>query len=144
MKSTGFLRIFLSSLAIFLLASCGGPDHNDPQSVADAALKCYVDEDTKGMIALLDPANKEKQEGFKQFCEMLEGMKKEGIGQSSSKKERAQFEDYIFKKMTGEYGLPVTESTTEIEVYYNNSNGRNVMIPLERVDGKWYLAGLPQ
>ncbi len=144
MKVTGILKSLIPAFAIFLLAACGGPNHKDPQSVAEAALKCCANGDTKGLIALLDPNNKTKQEEYKQFFDMLEEWKKDGFGKQASKEDRAEYENYTFKKTTGKYGHPIYDDTTEIEVHFTNKNGPNIMVPLELVDGKWYLNGIPR
>lgn len=137
------IRTLLPLLAAFMMVSCGGPDHSDPRSVADAALKCYADENIKGMKSLLNPNDEKKQQGFDQFIAMLEDMRDKGVANATSKEDRPKFEDYTFKSISGEYGLPITDKTTEIEVYYKLNSGRRVTVPLEKVDGKWYLSGIP-
>ena len=143
MKVRLIIQTLLPLLAAILMVSCGGPDHNDPRSVADAAVKCYADEDIKGMKSLLNPNDEKKLQGFDQFIAMLEAMKDSGVANATSKEDRPRFEDYTFKSITGEYGLPITDNTTEIEVNYKLNTGRTFTVPLEKVDGKWYLSGIP-
>lgn len=143
MKARLIIRTILPLLAAILIVSCGGPDHSDPRSVADAALKCYADENIKGMKSLLNPNDEKKLQGFDQITAMLEALKDNGAAKASSKEDRPKFEDYTFKSITGEYGLPITDTTTEIEVNYKLNNGRKVTVPLEKIDGKWYLSGIP-
>ena len=138
------MRAILPLLAIFIMASCGGPDHKDPESVAEAALKYYADEDIDGMATLLDPADKEKAEGFKQFKDMLEDMKARGIAKASSKEDRPTFEDYTLKRMKDPYGYDPNKFTNELRVVYDCSKGRDVTVELVKVDDKWYLNSFPQ
>ncbi len=141
MKST-IIKILLSLLAILSLTACGGPNRKDPQSVADAALKCWISQDFKGLQKLVYPENEQAKQAFEQLGKFAEEMKAKS-GKDDSQKEKRDFKDYEMKSMKDPFGYELNDDTKELKVRYRYSEGGNVTIELQKIDGKWYLYCIP-
>lgn len=126
----------LSVFSVSLLASCGGVDHSDPRSVADAALKMYQAGDYKGLISLIDPEDSRAIKQCEQMQEMADRMKESGafIDKTSY--------DYTFDKIAdGMHANDKRVIYTYVDPDYQGGMKLDFTVCVTQVDGKWYFDG---
>lgn len=118
-------------MAVCFLTACGSKsvDHNDPQSVAVAALECYDTKDYEGMKALVAPTNTHLLKQCDQMSAIAAENKSDKVYE---KKERT------FVKATEEFtGAELSENSKSADMEFDGEYPSRVI--LEKVDRKWYL-----
>ncbi len=123
------IRIAAVLLAAWLVTACGGSvDHNDPKSVAEAALKAYKAKSVDGLIKLLDEKERKESEA-----------KKDKLA------ERAFKDGWRMKAVTawgGDLG-ELKEKGERARVKFHDMSADEVaVVALKKVDGKWYFRGI--
>lgn len=119
-------------MAVFamVMASCGGVNHSDPKSVADAALECYDKGDYETMKTLVNPENSHI---IKQMDMMIES---ENYKAQHGKKDltpKSRIFESVEERSTGKD----TGHTKSALVLYDGDWPTKVS--LEFIDGKWYF-----
>lgn len=118
------------------LSACGGVDYSDPESVAGAAMDCYVDNDYEGMIKLVDPSNTFKIE---QLTKMAEAVK-QNSGTPTSTNRSAKFDTLVHSRM-----YP-NEASAYYKYTFTDKNGEEntwrMEVVLEKKDSKWWVSGI--
>lgn len=134
-KARLFLLAAITALAGFLLPSCGGADHSDPQSIADTALECYDMGDYEKLKTLISPENEYLLEQCDNMIRLSKEYREKHPDKKYEKKERT------FKSATEEFtGAELSARSHHAVVRYDGDYPRTVV--LEKVDGKWYFERL--
>ena len=121
-------------MAVFamVMVSCGGVNHADPKSVADAALECYDKGDYETMKTLVNPDNKNLLEEMDRMVERSRKYSEEQGNKEYLRKQRT------FKEVKEQFtGKDITSESVGAVAYYDGDWPR--MVVMERVDGKCYF-----
>lgn len=87
MQKNFFKLTFLMTMFGIMLTSCGGVNQSDPQSVAEAVMKCYSADDYKGIIQYVNPEDKHRIKNLEQMQEIADQMKGNGEENKTQPKE---------------------------------------------------------
>lgn len=120
-----------------VMVSCGGVNHADPKSVAEAAIKGYTSETVDGMETVLSLINPENTQRLDEIQRVIDGMKAmQANGTASEHGSHA----FTFVKIYDKFeGGEITEETTKAVAEFEDEEGYNRKVRLEKVDGKWYF-----
>lgn len=124
----------LTVATVCLMASCGGVNQSDPQSVADAALKMYQTGDYKGLISLINPDDTNAIRQCEQMQQIAEQMKDSG-----KFKDKSSY-DYTFDKIVD--GMVPTDKRviyTYVDPDYEGGMKLDFTVNVTQIDGKWYF-----
>lgn len=113
------------------MVSCGGVNHSDPKSVADAALECFDKGDYETMKTLINPKNEYL---LKQMDVIVESEKYKELHGKKDLTPKSR----IFKSATEAItGNEITAQTKSAVVNYDGDWPTSVI--LEQIDNKWYF-----
>lgn len=116
-----------------MMASCGGVNHSDPQSVAEKAISCFHTGDYETLKTLINPENEYMLSETDKMIELSRKYKEE---HPDAKIEEVPF---TYKETVDALtGGEVTESTKNVKVKFDSEKWPQI-VALEKVDGKWYF-----
>lgn len=133
-------RFSIKTMAVALfglcLSACGGVDQSDPESVAEAAMECYIKDDCEGMIKLVDPSNTSKINELTRRAEFA----KQNAGEPTSTNRSAKFDTLVYSSIypneaSAYYSYTFTDKRGE-------ENTWKMEVVLEKKDSKWWLDGI--
>ncbi len=134
-------KIFLSfALCLIttmgILTSCSsGVNQKDPQSVAEAALKCYDNGDYERLKTLVNPNNTAKIEEMDRMIELVKTFKEEHPEKASQSETVVR----VFQDVLEEYtGRTVTPKTKSACVRFDADKSPSIVI-VEQENGMWYF-----
>lgn len=132
-KTKSLISAILTVVTVCLMASCGGVNNSNPQSVAEKAISCYHIGDYETLKTLIDPANDYMLNEADKMIELSRKYKEE---HPDAKPEEVPF---TYKETTDALtGGEVTESTKSVKVTFDSEKWPRIVV-LEKVDGKWYF-----
>lgn len=134
MQKNFFKLTFLMTMFGIMLTSCGGVNQSDPQSVAEAVMKCYSADDYKGIIQYVNPEDKHRIKNLEQMQEIADQMK--GNGEEN----KTQPKEITFNEMSD--GMMPDEKVAEFKYVKADGEVWTMRVMLEQKDGKWYCAGI--
>lgn len=107
-------------LGLYCMQSCGGSVENNPQAVAEAAVKCFENDDFVAMKSLLDPTDKESQA----FVTEREDISRLGTGEHPEL-------TFVEVREGAEAGYK--------RAVFKDNNGFEYIVSVKNKDGQWYL-----
>lgn len=114
-----FFIAFCFVIGLYCLQSCGNHVENDPQAVAEAAMKSFVNSDFRAMKSLLRPTDKEGQALINQ---------REALIQTNNADSKLE---YAFERLED-------DSEGKVAVF-SASDGNTYRVRVIESDGQWFF-----